>query len=291
MNITGKTKVFAVLGHPVEHTLSPPMHNASIEKLGINAVYTAFDVSPDLLPSVLPAMRDMGFGGVNLTVPLKEKAFQVLSDLAPSARLLGAVNTVKFLPDGGMQGHNTDGEGFLLAVKESFGISPKGLQVFVLGSGGAGRAVALTCAEAGAGSVTVADMIPGKASKVADEITRLFPGVPGRAVAEDPCSWIKPASEAALFIQASTAGMKPSDASPLPASAFRKGQYVFDLVYFHPQTVTMTTASASGAKAVNGLNMLLYQGARSFEIWTDQKPDINSMRKALEQSVYGIKKE
>ena len=137
VKLSGHTKPYAVLGHPIGHTLSPVMHNASFQALGLDAIYLAFDVHPDRLMEVLPAMRDMGFGGVNLTVPLKEAAFRGLKELGPSAQWLGAVNTVEFRPDGTLKGHNTDGQGFLTALQEAFDLRVAGKRLFVLGCGGA----------------------------------------------------------------------------------------------------------------------------------------------------------
>src|SRR5262245_12670128 len=128
-HLSGHTKPYAVLGHPIGHTMSPIMHNASIESLGLDAIYLAFDVAPARLLDVLPAMQSMGFGGVNLTIPLKEVAYRGLKQLDESARLLGAVNTVQFT-EHGMIGHNTDGYGFLKAMEEAFGEPVKGAAVF-----------------------------------------------------------------------------------------------------------------------------------------------------------------
>ncbi len=150
----GKTRTFAVIGHPIGHTLSPAMHNAAFRALGRNAVYLAFDIEPDRVIESLRAMAAMGFGGVNVTVPHKETVFRGLDRLDGSARRVGAVNTVQFTPEG-MVGHSTDAEGFLRAMQEAFGRGPEGLGVFVLGAGGAGRTVALECARAGAASVAV----------------------------------------------------------------------------------------------------------------------------------------
>lgn len=280
--ISGHTLPFAVLGHPVGHSLSPVMHNASISSLGMDAIYLAFDVHPDELMSVLPAMQKMGFKGVNLTVPLKEVAFNGITDLDESARTLGAVNTVEFQADGSMRGHNTDGTGFLTAIQESFGTGIAGLDVFVLGTGGAGRAVAITCAKAGAGSVTLADADKSRTKRVAAEISA------ASACRVEICEGdIREASlDAGLVIQATPVGMKPDERPLLSSEAFRKGQLVYDLIYMYPQTAFMQAAASAGAKSANGLNMLLHQGAAAFKIWTSVNPDINAMRRALEDSVY-----
>lgn len=286
-NLSGKTRPFAVLGHPIGHTLSPVMHNESFRALGLDAIYLAFDVHPDRLMGVLPAMRDMGFGGVNLTVPLKEVAFRGLSDLDESARRVGAVNTVEFRPDGSLRGHNTDGAGFLLALREAFETSVAGLRVFIAGCGGAGRCVAITCAGAGAGSVTLADADAARPPRVVSEISAMGLKTAVRPMPADPGAWAEAAREADLVVQATPIGMRPDDGTPLPAGAFRAGQCAYDLVYMYPRTAFMRAAASAGARTANGLGMLLHQGAHAFSIWTGREADVQSMRSALEAAVYG----
>lgn len=284
--LSGHTKPFAVLGHPIGHTLSPVMHNAAFESLQMDAIYLAFDVAPDNLMAVLPAMRNMGFGGVNLTVPLKEVAFKGLTDLDESARRLGAVNTVQFTPQG-LRGHNTDGKGFLTAIQESFGSSVKGKTLFVLGCGGAGRAVAITAAGEGAARLILADIDAARCQNVARDITAISPSTQVELAGTSPSDWIKKTTAADLIVQASPIGMKGDDVCPLPPVAFRAGQWAFDLVYNRPTTCFTTAATQGGAKAVNGLGMLLHQGAEAFSIWTEKPAAIEVMRQALEQALYG----
>jgi shikimate dehydrogenase len=286
MQLSGHTRPFAVLGHPIGHTLSPVMHNAAIRALGMDAVYLAFDVAPDRLLRVLPAMADLGFGGVNLTVPLKEVAFRGLTDLDSTARLLGAVNTVEIRPDG-LRGHNTDGQGFLLALREAFGLSVGGLSVFVLGCGGAGRAVALTCATQGAARMLLADAAPERCGRVAGEIASVDRRVPTETVSPD--DWERTARQADLVVQATPVGMKKGEPSLLGPNAFRPGQFAYDLVYMYPETGFTAAARQGGAAAASGLGMLLHQGIRAFEIWTGRTPPAEPMRRALEAAVYSPK--
>lgn len=287
MNAGGHTTCFAVLGHPIGHSLSPAMHNASITRLGMDAIYLAFDVEPGKLMRVLHAMRDMGFRGVNLTVPLKEVAFRGLKFLDESARILGAVNTVEFLADGRIKGHNTDGKGFLLALREAFGSGIGGLSVFIIGSGGAGRAIALTCASKGARAVAVTDIVEKRAKKVRAEISRMFPMCGVTAVPAMKNAWRAVSLKADLVVQATPSGMKKQDDPLLESDAFHRRQMVYDLVYMHPETAFMKAARKAGARTANGLSMLLHQGAHAFRIWTGLEPHVESMREALEQSVYG----
>lgn len=283
--IDASTRCFAVLGHPVEHSLSPLMHNAAFRELGMAAVYLAFDVRPENLDAAVRGAAAMGFGGLNLTVPLKEAALGVLDELDESARTLGAVNTVEISTGGLLRGHNTDGEGFLAAFREAFGFGPKGRRIFVLGTGGAGRAVALSCAAAGAHEMFLCDADKERAVRVAAEINdhkqETVVSVVMREQAEDA------AREADIVIQATPVGLRPEDESPLSGGAFREGQAVFDLVYTYPETAFMRKARSRGAEAVNGLGMLLHQGARAFAIWTGRDAPVDVMRAELEAAVYG----
>lgn len=283
MKLSGHTKPYAVLGHPIGHTLSPVMHNASFTKLGLDAVYLAFDVHPDRLMDVLPAMQAMGFGGVNLTVPLKEVAFAHLASLDASAQLLGAVNTVEFRADGPC-GHNTDGAGFLLAMEQAFGACIAGESVFVLGTGGAGRAVALMSAQAGARTILLSDIDAVRTGKVAEEIRTQYPEIEVSCVLGG--EQIDACRSADIVVQSTPVGMKPEDPSLLPADAFVAAQRVFDLIYMYPETAFLKAAKQGGAAIANGLGMLLHQGAQAFRIWTRQEPAVEAMRAALEQAVY-----
>lgn len=279
-------KKLAVLGHPIGHTLSPIMHNASIKALGLDAEYeySKLDVAPADLMVRLAQLPSEGYAGVNLTIPLKEVAFQGLEKLDDSARILGAVNTVEFSA-AGLIGHNTDGYGFLKAIDEAFGRTLEGDAVFVLGCGGAGRATALMAALNGAQSITLADVDARRVENLSAEIGRIAPHV-GIFQCLEKTTQIKMCREADLVIQASPVGMKKDDPSLLPQEAFRAGQRAFDLIYMYPETAFLSTAKAAGAQIANGLGMLLHQGARAFTIWTGIEPDTGAMRKALEKAVY-----
>lgn len=284
-HLSGHTQPFAVLGHPIGHTLSPVMHNAAMRALDMDAVYLAFDVAPDRLLEVLPAMAAMGFRGVNLTVPLKEVAFRGLPDLAASARLVGAVNTVEFTPQG-LRGHNTDGDGFLLAIQESFETGVEGKSVFVLGCGGAGRALALVCATHGAQRITLADTDTVRPAQVAREIESLALPTAVETVAPETQAWEAACRKADMVIHATPVGMKAGEPSLLPPRAFRAGQLAFDLIYMYPETPFMAAAREGGARTANGLGMLLHQGAKAFSIWTNRQPPVDVMRQALQAEVY-----
>jgi len=280
-------KKLAVLGHPIGHTLSPVMHNASIKALGLDRKYEygKLDVAPVDLMERLARFPAEGYAGVNLTIPLKEVAFQGLDVLDKSAQILGAVNTVEFT-EAGLVGHNTDGYGCLKALEEAFGKTASGDSVFVLGCGGAGRAVALMVALDGAKSITLADVDAERVANLAAEIGGKAPNVEIFQCLEQSEKIIK-CSKADLVIQASPIGMKKDDPSLMPPEAFRKGQRVFDFIYMYPETALLSVAKSQGAQIANGLGMLFHQGAKAFEIWTGIQPDVAAMRAALEAAVYG----
>ena len=279
---------YALLGHPVGHSLSPAMHNAAFRKLGIRARYDLVDVPPGHIPRVLEELRASGCGGLNVTIPHKEAAYRHLAarhSLTQSAQILRSVNTVVFRPDGSLLGDNTDAPGFLDALRESFRASPRGKRILLLGCGGAGRAVALVCAMRGAASILVADLNPAARRRLLLALRQAAPGLPVAGVPLDPARLAARARECDLVIQATPVGMKPADPSLLPPAAFRKGQLVFDLIYNPAETPLLATARAAGARTANGLGMLLHQGARAFRLWTGRKPPVDAMRSALQKAL------
>ena len=290
MNLSPSTTPYAVLGHPIRHSLSPRMQNAAFAALAMDAVYLAFDVPPAKLMQTLPVMADLGFAGINLTVPLKEVAFRGLADLDEAARRLGSVNTVK-ITAGGLKGFSTDGEGFLRAIRDEFDLSVKGLSLFLLGCGGAGRAVAFACAAAGAGRLMLADADRTRLAGLEADLRVLGLKTDISAVGTEPQAWRRACREAELVVHATPMGMHAGEFSVLPPDAFHSGQRVYDLIYMFPETVLMRAAREAGARVANGLGMLLHQGALSLTIWTGREAPVVIMRRVLEEAVYGRKAE
>ena len=264
------------------------MHEASFLALGLDAEYLTFDVPPEALADRLAACRAEGFHGLNITVPHKAAAVPLMDRLDASARLYGAVNTVRIGADG-LTGFNTDAAGFLEDLTDNFRQSPQGRRVLVLGCGGAGRALAIACAHGGAAQVTLANRTAQKAERVAAEIADLLPVAAGRVrvLPSDPAAWLAASRESDLIIQCTTAGLDDADAPMLPPAAFRLGQFLYDLVYTRRVTPTMRSALEAGADAANGAGMLIYQGAAAFREWTGLDADTNAMRAALEARIYG----
>jgi shikimate dehydrogenase len=203
-----------------------------------------------------------------------------MDELDASARQLGAVNTVAFV-NGRMVGHNTDGVGVLRALREAFGAGPEGARVAVFGCGGAGRAVAIACAGAGAAELRLLNRSLKRAERVAEEIATAAPRVIVRVASAGSRDGVDAMRSADLIIQCTSVGLHADDPAPIPADVFHAGQRVYDLIYTQPFTPTLRAAQQGGARVANGLGMLLHQGAASCSIWTGQQPDIEVMRQAL----------
>ena len=270
---------FAVLGHPINHSFSPIMHEASFRALNYDASYTRRDVPPETLSGALKALADEGFTGVNLTIPHKQLALPMMDELTPEAVRLGAVNTVRF-ENGKYYGHNTDGAGFLAAVKTMLGFEPAGKRVAIIGCGGAGRAVALSLGYAGAKSFALLDVDSARAQQLAQEL-------------QAQCNaQATPASHAELREADLVAQCSPSGLAILPepaalASDFRAGQVLYDIVIppGSPITPTMREAQKAGVQCANGVRMLVEQGALSFTFWTGLEADREAMFQAVTAGV------
>ncbi len=284
MRLDGSTRLTGVFGAPIRHTASPAMHNAAFDHLGINWAYLAFHVSPETLKNALAGARDLGFVGLNLTVPHKIAALPLMDDLDTEAQTLGAVNTV-VVRDGRLHGTNTDGYGFVKALEEEFSLSLKGHHIMILGAGGVGRALAGKCALEQAAKITVANRTPDKAHSLARELAGH--GTVCEAVALDAETLARVLPDADLVVNATAVGLQGSNELPIRPEHFVAGQCVLDMIYRPPVTPFLEIAQQAGARVANGLSMLLHQGARAFELWTGEKAPIEPMRTALQQAVTG----
>lgn len=268
-SISGATRVAGIIGWPVDASLSPAIHNAAFEHAGLDWVYVAFPVAPDAVAGAIAGMRGLGLGGLNVTMPHKQAVIPHLDALTPEVERVGAVNTI--VPDGArLVGMNTDGSGFMRFLERDLAVSPGGLTALVLGAGGAARGVATAMADAGM-DVTVTARRPAQADEVA-AVTGARP-----APWEDRSKF---AAEAGLVINATPIGRDDASA-PIDADALRKGQIVVDLIY-HPETTPLIRlAGDRGARAFNGLGMLLHQAALAFEAWTGVPAPLDAMAAAI----------
>ena len=277
--IDGTTSLVAVLGHPVEHSLSPTMHNAAFRALDMNWVYVACDVVPEQIADALHGAQTLGFRGLNLTVSLKEVAVRAVDRLADSAARLGSVNTVEMTEDG-LVGHNTDGTGFIRSVQEDLGMSLSGKHVVVVGSGGAAAAILHATLDAGADFVTVANRTFERGVRLCETaIETAGKDVPVRAIPlKDLERW---QDKVDLVVNATSLGWRSDDPVPVPEMFLREGISVLDTCYNPQGTPLLEAARRCGLPCTDGLGMLVHQGAAAFEIWTGQDAPVEVMKKAL----------
>ena len=276
----------AVLGDPVAHSASPPMHTAALEACGLAHQYGRLHVKPEELQEALVLMKRNGFTGANLTIPHKTTVVPFLNHVDPHAAIMGAVNTIVF-KDNGIEGFNTDGKGLVRAIQEDFGTSLGDLRVLILGAGGgAGRAVALQCSLEGCPEITLVNRTVAKVTDLTNEIQAL--GLRGRrapklnALSTDAPDLPSRVKATDLIIQCSSLGMSEGDPSPLNREWLHSGLLVYDSIYSR-ETQLIQDAKTAGAKPSNGLSMLLHQGALAFEVWFQRPAPVEKMREALLQ--------
>jgi shikimate dehydrogenase len=265
---TGTTRLAAVIGHPVRHSLSPVLHNAAFEALGLDWVYLAFDVAPGGAAAALDAMRTLGVDGLSVTMPHKADVAASVDVPSGAVRALQACNCVVRLGDGRLAGENTDGGGFVDSVREA-GHDPAGRRCVVLGAGGAARAVVAALADAAAADIAVVNRSQDRAVEAA----RLAAPV-GRVGALDDVR------SAHLVVNATSVGMGEDRSLPCPAELLGPGQVVADLVYHPLETAWLAAGRARGAAGVDGLGMLVHQAARAFTLWTGVPAPVAVMRAA-----------
>lgn len=302
------------------------MQNAGIAALGLNWRYLAFEVHPNDLPAAIAGAKAMKFVGLNLTVPHKLLALQMCDVLDESARTWGAVNTIRFetrdksgtwvplakvpadeISEVRSHGFNTDADAIVRAIKEDLGFNLRGTSVLLLGAGGAGRAAALKLASEGVANLFLLNRTEEKAGQVAIEISTRFPGVRIHVTVQNPQKEAEmanslrrhnpsinvfygyPKDPVDLVLNATSLGLKAGDALPINIDWMRsrKPKFVYDMIYRPAETPLLREAKALGCRTANGLGMLLYQGAKALELWSEKPAPIREMRQALENNVYG----
>ena len=280
MKIKGSTNIVGLIGHPVEHSFSPPMHNAAFDALGLDYAYVAFDVNPSNLKSAIDGAKSLNIQGFNVTIPHKIEVMKYLDELDDVANLIGAVNTIDFK---NLKGYNTDGIGAIKAIEEVTKVKDK--DVVVAGAGGASRAISFYLAKYGVQSLTILNRNEQKAQNLANDVSesKLIDNVCYDSIAEIE-GYVKNSD---ILIDTTPLGMDPhiDDEPVVKAEDMHEDLVVFDAVYNPNETVLLKEAIKAGAKPVYGIKMLLYQGAESFEIWTGKKAPIDVMEKALKETL------
>lgn len=280
MNIKGSTNIVGLIGHPVEHSFSPPMHNAAFSDLNMDYAYVAFDVNPNDLKSAIVGARSLNIKGLNVTIPHKIDVVRYLEEIDEIASLIGAVNTIDFEE---MKGYNTDGIGAIKAIGEVTSIKDK--NVVVAGAGGASRAISFYIAKYGASKLTIVNRNVEYAQRLARDVlnSKLTDNVCADSINRINY-YIKHAD---ILIDTTPIGMHPhvGDNPIVTAEDMYEDLVVFDAVYNPNETVLIKEAIRAGAKPVCGIKMLLYQGAESFKIWTGCDAPVDVMEEALRKKI------
>ncbi len=293
------SKLYGIFGYPLSHTLSPAMHEAAFRKLGIDAHYIVLESVPADFKKLMSQSSKLSLSGFNVTVPYKETVMKNLDSIRPEARAIGAVNTV-FKQRKQWVGANTDMEGFLRALTKEGGFCPSGKKAVILGAGGAARAVVYGLSREGIREILIADCLPEKARKIANDMQRLFRRVGYHAVAAGTREVKDALQKADVIINATPIGLKPQDPEVVPegwvpqagrARVTPRGRalqtarcgskFFMDLIYNPAMTPFLKVAKKKGHRTLNGLGMLLYQGVRALELWTGRKAPVGVMRQAL----------
>ncbi|OGX11124.1 MAG: shikimate dehydrogenase [Omnitrophica bacterium RIFOXYB12_FULL_50_7] len=302
-------KLYGIFGYPLSHTLSPAMHEAAFRRLGIDANYVVLELVPAAFKKLMSRSSKISLSGFNVTVPYKETVMKYLDSVRPEARAIGAVNTV-FKQGKRWVGTNTDMEGFLRALMTDGGFHPSGKKAVILGAGGAARAVVYGLAREGVREVLIADCFPKKARKIAGDMRKLFKRVVYQAVAAGTPEVKEALQKADVIINATPIGLKSQDPRVVPedwipqvrrAKVIPRGRatqkashglkFFMDLIYNPAMTPFLKSAKKKGHRTLNGLGMLLYQGARALEHWTGRKAPVDVMRQALLEALKNKKEQ
>ena len=281
MKLTGKTAVYGIIRYPVKHSLSPLMQTAAFKALGIDAVYVPFEVDPENLGEAVNGLRALNVKGFNVTVPHKEGVIEYLDFLDEDAEFLGAVNTVKN-EDGQLTGYNTDADGFLQSLIEE-GIELEGKRITMFGAGGAARAVGYAVLKGGAKFLNVVNRSFSK-GKVVGELLGKRGNVLVFPLKETTVATLLKDTD--IVINTTSVGMKPGDPPLFDYSLIPEGITVVDIIYNPAETPLLKAAKEKGCKIVNGLGMLIYQGAIAFKIWTGKEAPVEVMRRIVEEELY-----
>lgn len=278
--ITGTTRLTCLLGSPVAHSISPQMHNEAFRQLGLDYVYTAFDVAPEHLPEAVSALKLFNIRGFNLTMPHKTAMLELVDELTPAAKLAQAVNTVTY-ENGRLIGHTTDGVGYMRSVEDA-GFSIIGKNMTLLGAGGAATAI---CTQASLDGVKNIYMFKRKNASwnsvqaFVDNVNRTTDCKVSLYDIQDESQLKQALDNSDILTNATNVGMAPDvTSSPIPASSLDSHLIVSDIIYNPRQTQLLKDAKKAGCPTMNGLYMLLYQGAASFECWTNEKMPVSIIK-------------
>jgi len=267
--ISGTTSLIGLLGNPVKHSKSPHMHNKSFQALGLDYVYMAFEVQDGHIKEALDSLKTFNAIGGNITMPHKTKIVEYLDDISPDAKIIGSINTIKIDENKKVTGYNTDGKGFVKSLEENE-VKFKGKKIVIAGAGGAARAVATQLAYDGVGEIVLFNRTLEKAKIITDNINTNIPSCKATAKDINETDLVKEIKDAAVLVNCTSLGMKSTiDQSIISSPAqLPKDIFVADIIYDPDQTRLLKIAKEAGCRYMNGLMMLIWQGAIAFKIWT-----------------------
>ena len=276
-----RTNILCVIGHPIEHSMSPVMHNAALNDLSLDYIYLAYDISPSDLKKAILGFKKSNVKGINVTIPHKEAIISYLDELDPLSKQIGAVNTIK--NEGGvLLGRNTDALGAKQALLDA-GFKIKGKKALILGAGGAARAISFALSEE-IDEIFIVNRTEERAIKLTKELQEKAKiKATGKEMSEKTLRTLMGSVD--ILINTTPIGMYPKiDISPIPKDLLNENLFIFDIIYNPLQTRLLKDAKEAGYKVLNGLNMFINQGALAFEWWTGKKPNVNLMKdKIIEQ--------
>ena len=273
--ISGTTSLIGLLGNPVKHSKSPLIQNTALEALGLNHVYMAFEVEDGKLKESLEALKVLGAVGGNIT-----KIIEYLDDISSEDRIIGSINTIKIHENGRITGYNTDGIGFVKSLEENK-VEFKGKKIVIAGAGGAAKAIATQLAFNGVGEVVIFNRTLEKAKKIIDVINKSVSSCKATAKVMDETDLVEEIKDAAVLVNCTSIGMKATiDQAIISSSAqLPKDVFVADIIYDPEQTKLLKIAEEAGCRYMNGLMMLIWQGAISFNIWTGKDMPVDLIKK------------
>jgi len=282
MSISGKSRIYGLLGDPVAHSLSPLMHNVAFNQRNIDAVYVPFHVSPGELSAAVDGLRALNVAGVNVTIPHKEAILPFLNEVDSAARLIGAVNTV-VNDDGRLVGYNTDSSGFLRSICHELNFQPDDKCVVLLGAGGACRAAVVALAGAGVGQIVIVNRSLERAEKLVQSFSPRFPNVDFLAYDYSDKDYLSALSHADLIVNTTSVGLHGEEISFLPLEHIKGSALIYDMIYSATETPFIKSVQTAGWLCADGLGMLAAQGEDAFFLWTGVRLPAGYMKKILVQ--------
>ena len=276
------SKSLGIIGYPLGHSISPIFHQAALDALGIDARYEGWETAPEDLAKRLESFRSDGVLGSSVTIPHKESVMPLLDEVSDTARKIGSVNTI-VSRGGRLTGHNTDAPGFLRGLRENGGFEPRGKDVVVVGTGGAGRAVAFGLAGETVASMMLVNRTVARAERLEEEVLAAYPDVKVSVMGEIPEGY-----KYDLLVNGTSVGMRHTsveDTSPVSKDRLASGALVYDLIYNPEETVLLKQAKEAGALTLGGLPMLVFQGAEAFELWLGRRAPVDVMFRAAREAM------